>query len=232
MSAMKSVNPPAAERHGRAWKAAVKKVHARARELDMDDAVRRDLQRRVTGVESCAEMSLPQLDAVLREMQAGGPPPHRRADSPHARKCRALWLSLWHLGALRDGSERALDAFVARQTGQTGVEALRFLGGRDADTVIEALKDWCKRIGFEVPAEAPAAKRALLWAQWQRLAALGAVGLAKPEALDAWLQWKVTPGRSAVSQLTGRQLDQAAALLGDWIRQVATARGETVADGQ
>lgn len=203
-----------------ARKAAIKKIHARARELDMDDEVRRDLQQRVTGVESCRDMTVGQLDAVLREMGArtSGPRAGGTPALPHARKIRALWLSLWQLGAVHDPSETALDAFVRRQT---DVSSLRFLGGRDADVVIEALKDWCDREGFQVPADGLAARRALLWAQWQRLGRLGAVRLVEAEALECWLQHRVVPHRSSVGNLTRPQLDHGIRLLGEWIRRVA-----------
>jgi hypothetical protein len=62
---------------------------------------------------------------------------------------RALWLSLWHLGAIEDVSEEALAGFARRVTGgkHSGIEALQWVNGGDAHKVIEALKDRAARDG-------------------------------------------------------------------------------------
>jgi phage gp16-like protein len=39
------------------------------------------------------------------------------ADHPFAAKARALWISLYHLGAIDNPSEQALEAFARRQLG-------------------------------------------------------------------------------------------------------------------
>ena len=43
------------------------------------------------------------------------------AQTPHARKIRAMWLSLFHLGEVSEPSEDALAAFVERQTDRKSV---------------------------------------------------------------------------------------------------------------
>jgi phage gp16-like protein len=67
----------------------------------------------------------------------------RLADDTQSRKIRSLWLELHEDGIVRDPSEASLAAYVKRQT---GVEALQWLDGKQATQVIEALKQWRKRV--------------------------------------------------------------------------------------
>lgn len=66
-----------------------------------------------------------------------------RAEGPYAAKLRALWISAYHLGVARSRDDKALIAFVERQT---GLSHTRFLKDpADAAKAIEALKSWLKR---------------------------------------------------------------------------------------
>lgn len=197
-------------------RAAIKKVHARARERGLDEASRRDIQLRVTGLESCRDMSLDQLQLVLQELGSGRA---ARQDPRHVRKIRALWLSLHHLGEVRDGAPQALDAFVRRQS---GVSALRFLSARDAGPVIEALKDWCLRAGYEVVPDSGETRQALLARQWQILVEREAVPAGSD--LDGWLVR--TMGLREAAWLTAQEADRAIAVLGGWIRRAGSAATE------
>lgn len=47
----------------------IARIHAEARRLGLDDETRRALQRRVTGIVSCAEMDSSQLGYVLDELR-------------------------------------------------------------------------------------------------------------------------------------------------------------------
>jgi hypothetical protein len=59
---------------------------------------------------------------------------------------RGMWAELRQLGALKDASDDALDAFVRRQT-RGDVAAARFLREpHQARPVIQALKDWIGRV--------------------------------------------------------------------------------------
>lgn len=97
---------------------------------------------------SAADCSDTQLIALIKHFKTlGFKPPERKrgpapADSSHARKIRALWLSLYHLGVIQESSEQALTAFVKRQV---GVDHMRFLRPAEAHRVIEALKSWAAR---------------------------------------------------------------------------------------
>ena len=64
---------------------------------------------------------------------------------PMARKARALWISLHHLGVVKNPSEKALEAFAKRQL---GCDRLVWAKQSDAFRLIEALKDMAARNGW------------------------------------------------------------------------------------
>lgn len=126
------------------------KIHIARKELAMDEDAYRLMLESVAGVTSSAKLSARGRAKVLHRLrQLGWKPktsarPRRRvtAQEPQDRKIRALWLDLAQMGVVRDRSEQALARYVKRQT---GVEALDWLDGRQAEKVIEALKAWRKR---------------------------------------------------------------------------------------
>lgn len=143
-----------------ATRAMIAKVHIAAKDLALTDDTRRALMNRVVGKESCAAMSPAELDKVLGEfkrlgwrpkVKAGGKAatakPGRRpvADSPVARKARALWISLHRLGVIKNGSEKALEAFARRQL---KVDALAWMTDGEGFRLIEALKAMAERAGW------------------------------------------------------------------------------------
>ncbi|MFQ5774015.1 MAG: phage protein GemA/Gp16 family protein [Kiloniellaceae bacterium] len=210
-------------------RAMLAKVHLAKKDLALDEASYRARLKRVTGKESAKHCTEAELHEVLREFERLGWTPRRRraargresaAMRPMVAKIRALNRALWNLGALADPSEAALAAFVRRQA---KVDDPAFLTPAGANLVIEALKARCARAGFEAPAGGAEpgleAKRALVRAQWARLAALGAVRIAGEAALERWLQWRVAPGRTSLALLSAAQLDAAAEGLGGWIRR-------------
>jgi len=157
-------------------------IHGIARRLGLDTDTRRDVIAAVAGGKrSCAELSkaeaIPVIDR-LKALQGGASstPAHGAADlaGPYAAKLRALWLSGWHLGVVRERTDAALLAFLERQT---GLEHTRFLSdAASACRVIEALKAWLAReAGVEWPASGgiEASKAAVWRAQRRRMAALG-----------------------------------------------------------
>lgn len=138
-------------------RAMLAKVHLAAKDLRLDDDARRDVLERVTGHRSSADCTDAQLDAVLREFKrlgwapvarkptrpaASGPRP---ATSPIALKARAMWKSLWNLGAVRNGSEPALEAFAKRQL---HVDRLQWADQSQGFRLIEALKAMAEREGW------------------------------------------------------------------------------------
>lgn len=120
------------------------RVHIARKELGLDDATYRAVLLRVTQHDSAAACTDAQIDAVLEEFRRLGWAPKLRrpplSRKPHVRLIWALWGQL--RPQLRDGSPRALRAFVARQTGVADPE---WLDGVQAARVTEALKVWLKR---------------------------------------------------------------------------------------
>lgn len=160
------------------WRKLLAAVHAEAKRHGLDDDTRRDLVLKVTGKTSSAFLSPRELGQVLDAIKGrlpvsrGAVRGRALADSPHARKIRALWLSLWNLGAVDSPSEEALAAFAERQC---GVQALQWVRPAEASAIIEALRGMARRHGFDVPAGATreAAEWKLFYAQRQMLADLG-----------------------------------------------------------
>lgn len=147
-------------------------VHAEAKRHGMDDDMRRDLVLKVTGKASTAFLSPRELGKVLDAIK-GRLPVSREAvrgralaDSPHARKMRALWLSLWNLGVVDSPSEDALGAFAERQC---GVQALQWVRPAEASRIIEALRGMAARRGFAPKANASTADAEAALAAAQRM---------------------------------------------------------------
>ncbi|WP_194745740.1 regulatory protein GemA [Thermaurantiacus tibetensis] len=110
---------------------------------------------RMTGKSSAGLCSIAELERVVEEMQRLGwrpaaPRPARcgarPADHPAARKARALWISLWQLGAVSNRSEAALEAFARRQLGCT---RLQWADQAQVFRVTEALKAIGRRHGWD-----------------------------------------------------------------------------------
>lgn len=127
------------------------------------------IKQSTTGKASAADMTVQQqkrLLARLSELQAdaakakGEEPkfmPKRKTPTRPANdglderwyKARALWASLAAAGHIRSDTDAALTAYVKRQT---HMDHWRFLNGHQVNSVIEALKRWCRRVN--VPTEA------------------------------------------------------------------------------
>lgn len=127
------------------------KLHIARKELGLDDDSYRAVLVRVGGHYSAKDMSVGQIEAVLKEFRHLGWKPklatgnRRTPDSAKAyvRKIFAIWNELAPLLA-SGGTREALRAFVERQT---GVSAPEFLDAEQATKVTEALKKWRSRLG-------------------------------------------------------------------------------------
>lgn len=124
-------------------RAAIAKIQIARKALALDDGSYRALLRRITGLDSSALCSEPQLVAVLEEFKRLGfaAPTKRRSEKPHVRKIYALWKAL--KPHLTNGSDAALAAFVKRQT---GVDKPEWLDAQQGNKVVEGLKAWLKRV--------------------------------------------------------------------------------------
>jgi phage gp16-like protein len=148
----------------------------------MDDDTYRQFLKSNFQVVSTKELSIAQAGRAidrLKEMTGQASPAANGAvaglDSAIGGKLRALWIAGWNLGLVRDRTDRAMLAFLERQT---GVSHTRFLKHpADATAAIEGLKAWLARDGGVIwpHAELRAQKQAICEAQWRRLVAIGEV---------------------------------------------------------
>jgi len=128
----------------------LRKIRLGCTRLGLSDVERRDLMERLANVRSSTRLTPAGRRAMLDYLaKQGAFKGTSRAAYPagHPRMARGLWISLAKAGVIRNGSDRALDAFVRRQT-QNRVSSARFLtdpemGGK----VVEALKAMAVRHG-------------------------------------------------------------------------------------
>jgi phage gp16-like protein len=156
-------------------------IHAIAAKIGLDEDTRRDLIERETGKRSSKDLSWAEAGRIIEHLK-GLAPVRTKAKGAvdltghYAAKLRALWISGWHLGIVRDRTDKALLSFVERQTGLSHV---RFLHDpADANKAIEGLKAWLARAAGVVwpkgrEDDVGAAKLAVIAAQRRRLAVLG-----------------------------------------------------------
>jgi phage gp16-like protein len=158
--------------------------------------------------------------------------PGARASSGMLSKIRALWISGWHLGVVRDRSDEALSAWAGNVT---GVERAEWQHGEDAMKVVEGLKDFLAR------------EAGVAWSRWDfagRPANLGSIAIrdrlavlaAQGRRLHALGQMKTDDafylaaaiGRTArpmdhypprLDELSAEELDRVIAALGRRIRK-------------
>ncbi|WP_020179807.1 regulatory protein GemA [Methylopila sp. M107] len=138
----------------RASTAQIRRIHVLARNAGLDEDTRRDLMQRETGRRSSSELDLRQAIKVIDVLQklpgAQAAPARRKVggalklEGPYVAKIRALWISGWHLGVVRERSDTAMVAFIERQTHIQNTRWLR--DPADARKVIEALKSWLARV--------------------------------------------------------------------------------------
>lgn len=152
-------------------------IHGLAAKAGLDEDLRRDFLERMTGKRSCKDITFQQADTVIRELQSRNGRAVKGLDTPFGRKLRALWIAGYQLGLVRDRGDRAMLAFVERQT---GVSHIRFLAEPgDGTAAVEGLKRWLARDGGVAwptrHANALESKAAVLAAQWRKLIALGII---------------------------------------------------------
>ena len=137
---------------------ALAKIHIAKKELGLDDDSYRDVLERMTGQTTAKGLNDKQAGALLDEFKRLGwkpkvftnngfsPSPKAAAAAfPSANKARALWISLWQLGAIRNASEAALEAFAKRQL---KCEVFAWADQQQVYKLIEALKSMAQRAGW------------------------------------------------------------------------------------
>ena len=139
----------------------IAKVHVAKKEMALLEDDYRAMLIRVTGRASSADCTVAELRAMVEEMKSKGFQPKkagsssgrptqsnrgRPADHPFAAKARALWISLYHLNAIDNPSEQALEAFARRQL---GCATMQWANQQQAYKLIEALKAIANRNGWK-----------------------------------------------------------------------------------
>jgi len=158
MTARRATKPAAAATADHRLIAMRKAVQAARRAHALDDDTYRATLERLTGKTSSTACSRAELAAVLDFLNGksngpavieggkAGPVAGRgaasAADHPSAKKARALWLSLWELGVVRDPAEHALEAFAKRQL---HCDRLQWADQALTYKLIEALKGMAER---------------------------------------------------------------------------------------
>ena len=203
----------------------IRRIHAEARSRGMDKDARRDLQRRATGKESCADMTATELRSVIAEMDRSR---DRLPDSPMTGKVTALWISAWHLGVVRDRTDAACASWLRRQT---GLDAAAWATPAAMAKAVQALKSWLAREagvdwrphvslgrdGRVREVERPRAR--VLEAQWRILHKAGRVRIAGDAALGAYASEHAGLGRQdSHLALTDEQADALIRHFGEMIR--------------
>lgn len=130
----------------------IAKVHLAKKALNLTEDDYRDMLAEHGGARSAADCDDAGLIRFLDwaktkgfSAQAKGTPRRRVADHPTAKKARALWISLYHLGAISKPGETALEAFARRQL---KCEALQWADQGQMFKLIEALKAMAERDGW------------------------------------------------------------------------------------
>jgi len=133
-------------------RAMLAKVHVAKKELGLDETAYGDVLFRETGHSSSANCSDAELVKLLDAFKRMGwqakpkQPRSRIADHKSARKARALWISLGHLGAIETPSEKALETFAKRQL---DCVQLQWADQKMMFKLIEALKSMALRNGWD-----------------------------------------------------------------------------------
>lgn len=117
-------------------------IMAACKRQGVDDETRRAVQKRIIKKDSMAKMTAAELTQLRDHFNRGWKGP--RPDRPHLGKIRALWWSLYWIGAIERPDDDALNAFIKRQA---HVQHINFLDHRTASPVIEGLKGWLEREG-------------------------------------------------------------------------------------
>jgi len=194
-------------------KALLGTVHIARKVLGLQEDDYRTVLARVTGHDSARDCNDGQLREAIAEFERLG---FRRTGSARRRdfgdgvvirKARAMWISLYQLGAIEDGSDAALEAFGRRQL---HVERLQWSSEREGFRLIEALKAIASRHGWDqrVPSRLPASDRVRLLKDrliGAQLARLEAAGITVPDAFTGdrtdWSDKRLGSAATALSAI-------------------------------
>lgn len=133
-------------------RAMLAKIHVAKKQLQLADDDYRQILLDAAGRASAGDCTEAELERVLKRLSETGFKPlakaaasTRPAQHPVARKARALWISLYHLGAVDSPNEKALESFAKRQL---KCERLGWADQSQGYKLIEALKAMALRHGW------------------------------------------------------------------------------------
>lgn len=149
MEALKA-RPAQFDRSTQHRRAMMAKINIAKGQIGIDEDDYRQAIFNASGQMSLKACTDQQLDRLLAWFKSKGFKPmpsgaKQAAQHPMARKARALWISLYHLGAVHNPADQALEAFAKRQL---GCEKLVWARQSDAYRLIEALKGMGTRHGW------------------------------------------------------------------------------------
>jgi phage gp16-like protein len=123
---------------------ALAKIHVLKSKARLDDDTYRDILERETGKRTSKGMSEVEQLKVISALEAIAPKQvAQTVTGSYAKKLQALWIAGYNLGVVDDKSDKAMVAFLRRQT---GLDHHRFLQDpADANKAIDALKLWIRR---------------------------------------------------------------------------------------
>ena len=144
-----------AKRPTPAWRRALYgKIQIGLKQLAIDEPTYRLMLQARYGKDSRTQLTRAELVDLVEYLVAQGFTPQKKrpparakadrlADGDQAKKARALWVSLYHLGVVLDPSEKALNDLARRMSG--AVDRLEWLDGESLYRLTEALKKWAER---------------------------------------------------------------------------------------
>lgn len=133
-------------------------VHVGCRELGLDADDRHALQLLATGKESLSDMTDAELNRVVDALKARGFKPANRGKRPPARRadvryCHVLWRLLHEAGAVKVAGAAGLNAFIRsrfeKKWGAAPIDIDAMQEWAKIADVVDALKDWCSRVGID-----------------------------------------------------------------------------------
>ncbi len=237
-------------------RALIAKVHIATKQIGLSDDEYRDILEGMFKVRSSTKLSDARLVELIEHLKTLGFRDKPRKPRPTARssaapssakearpqwiaKLRAVWISLYYLGVVRDRSDKALTKMVQRVSGgkDTGIQSLQWIDEHTAYQATEALKrmaareagvDWSAykifNGGDHTSIYKPRAR--VIEAQWQIMCALDLVRIKNMAGRAEYARRVVQEGaKKDVDQMTPEQQDILIQTFGDMILSELKARG-------
>ena len=140
-------------------RAELAKIHIAKKDLGLDRETYEAILWDQAKVHSSADLDAAGRRKVLEHFKSKVWRPKRNKTSPTGRhkatgsktqadKIRALWIAMHKAGIVKSGSEQSLNRYVKRIT---GIDNLDCLYPKNANRVIESLKQWQTRVEGQSP---------------------------------------------------------------------------------